>query len=150
MTYMYDKFFASGEWKKPPSSFEDLNPSDDSVWANVADASRVDVKNAINSAHEAFQEWSTLPFTTRAEFMLKIAAEIERRKDDLVKAVQGEGGGWFGKGMYEAHALQRLPQAGACRPVTQDNKADEDQERGMHIHADAAKLPDFPGPFHAF
>jgi hypothetical protein len=34
--------------------------------------------------------------------------------------------------------------------VTQDNKADEDQERGMHIHADAAKLPDFPGPFHAF
>ena len=113
MTYMYDKFFASGEWKKPPSSFEDLNPSDDSVWANVADASRVDVKNAINSAHEAFREWSILPFTSRAEFMLKIAAEIERRKDDLVKAVQGEGGGWFGKGMYEAHALQEIFRAAA-------------------------------------
>ncbi|MGI9369220.1 MAG: aldehyde dehydrogenase family protein [Ruegeria sp.] len=113
MTYMYDKFFASGEWKKPPSSFEDLNPSDDTIWANVADASSSDASNAINAAHEAFKEWSSLPFTTRAEFMLKIAAEIERRKDDLVKAVQGEGGGWFGKGMYEAHALQEIFRAAA-------------------------------------
>lgn len=113
MTYMYDKFFAAGEWKKPPSSFHDMNPSDDSVWATVADATRADVHNAINSAHEAFHEWSTLPFTTRAEFMLKIAAEIERRKDDLVAAVQGEGGGWFGKGMYEAHALQEIFRAAA-------------------------------------
>ena len=45
--------------------------------------------------------------------MLKIAAEIERRKDDLVRAVQGEGGGWFGKGMYEAHALQEIFRAAA-------------------------------------
>ena len=113
MTYMYDKFFAAGEWKKPPSSFHDMNPSDDSVWATVADASRADVHNAINAAHEAFHEWSTLPFNTRAEYMLKIAAEIERRKDDLVAAVQGEGGGWFGKGMYEAHALQEIFRAAA-------------------------------------
>ncbi len=113
MTYMYDKFFASGEWKKPPSSFEDFNPADDSLWANVANAGRADVKSAIASAHAAFQEWSRLPFNTRAEFMLKISAEIERRKDDLVKAVQGEGGGWFGKGMYEAHALQEIFRAAA-------------------------------------
>ena len=113
MTYMYDKFYAAGEWKKPPSNFEDFNPSDDSLWASVADASRSDVQSAIASAHAAFQEWSRLPFTTRAEFMLKISAEIERRKDDLVSAVQGEGGGWFGKGMYEAHALQEIFRAAA-------------------------------------
>ena len=49
----------------------------------------------------------------------------------------------------EAHAFQRLCHAGARRPVTQDNKSDENQERRIHIHADTAKLTDFPGPFHA-
>ena len=34
------------------------------------------------------------------------------------------------------------------RPVAQDDKADQDQERGVYINADASKGTNFPRPFH--
>jgi aldehyde dehydrogenase (NAD+) len=41
-------------------------------------------------------------FQQRSHYMIKIAEIIERRKMDLVEALKYEGGGWFGKGMFEA------------------------------------------------
>ncbi|MEP1205836.1 MAG: aldehyde dehydrogenase family protein [Rhizobiaceae bacterium] len=114
MTHSFDKFYSGGQWRSTGSTFVDVNPADNSTWATVADARASDARTAIQDAHDGFSEWSKLPFTTRAEFMFKIAAEIERRKEDLVKAAQGEGGGWFGKGMYEAHALQEIFRAAAA------------------------------------
>ena len=41
-------------------------------------------------------------FQERAQYMLKIAEVLERRQMDYATANQGEAGGWFGKGMFEA------------------------------------------------
>ncbi len=114
MAHSYVKYYSGGQWRETSSTFSDFNPADDTLWATVADAGSNETRTAIQNAHDGFGEWSQLPFTTRAEFMLKIAAEIERRKDDLVKSVQAEGGGWFGKGMHEAHALQEIFRAAAA------------------------------------
>ena len=46
--------------------------------------------------------------------MLKIADAFEARRDDLVKALQGEGGGWFGKGMFEAGYIPEIFRAAAA------------------------------------
>ena len=114
MVYMeFDGLYSGGQWRRAPRKFEDFNPSDGSLWAQIDDAGSSDTKVAIQAANEAFADWSSRPFTERVEYMLKIAAEIDRRKDDLIKAVQGEGGGWFGKGMHEAHALQEIFRAAA-------------------------------------
>ena len=114
MAYVeFDGFYAGGQWRSATQKFSDLNPADGTVWAEIEDANAADATMAIQNAHAAFQEWSERPFTERADFMYKIAAEIERRKEDLVKAIQSEGGGWFGKGMYEAHALQEIFRAAA-------------------------------------
>ena len=113
MGYRLDGIFAGGSWNRTASKFKDLNPSDGSVWGEVADADGSDARATIEKAHRAFPAWSETPFTERAHYMIKIGEEIERRKDDLVKAIQGEGGGWFGKGMYEAHALQEIFRAAA-------------------------------------
>ena len=43
----------------------------------------MDKRAAIASASSAFAAWADLPYTERAHFMLKIADEIERRRDDL-------------------------------------------------------------------
>ena len=40
--------------------------------------------------------------------MIKIAEVIEDKKMDIVKALQGEGGSWFGKGMFEASYLPEI------------------------------------------
>lgn len=101
-------FYSGGRWTRASRKFESLNPADGSLWASVDDADLSDTKKAIESAHSAFADWAALPFTERVDYMLKIAAEIERRRDDLIKAVQGEGGGWFGKGVHEANALQEI------------------------------------------
>ena len=106
-------FYAGGQWKRASRKFETFNPADGSVWATVEDADLNDTRKAIESAHSAFESWSNLPFTERVDYMLKLAAESERRRDDIVKAVQGESGGWFGKGMHEANALPEIFKAAA-------------------------------------
>lgn len=83
-------------------TFKDLNPADGSVWAEVPDCGRAETAAAIEAAHAAFPAWAALPFSKRAHYMTKVAEIFEKRKAEIVEALQGEGGGWFGKGMFEA------------------------------------------------
>jgi aldehyde dehydrogenase (NAD+) len=46
--------------------------------------------------------------------MIKIAEVVERRKDDLVEALRFEGGGWIGKGMFEAGYVPEVFYAAAA------------------------------------
>ena len=82
-------------------TFADLNPSDHSVWAEVPDNGPVEARSAIESAQAAFEGWASLPFTHRAHLMIQVAEVIKKRQPEIVEAIMGEGGGWFGKGMFE-------------------------------------------------
>lgn len=97
-----------GGWVSTPKTFSDLNPSDHSVWAEVPDGGRRDARAAIEAAQAAFAGWAALPFNERSHYMLKIAGVIEKRKMEIVEALQGEGGGWFGKGMFETGYTQEI------------------------------------------
>ncbi|MDA0223673.1 MAG: aldehyde dehydrogenase family protein [Proteobacteria bacterium] len=94
--------YVNGQWVRAATTFADMNPSDGKKWADIPDGSRADARAAIEAAQAAFESWSTLKFTERAHYMLKIADAWERRLPDFVAAMQREGGGWFGKGMFEA------------------------------------------------
>lgn len=94
--------YINGQWVKPAGTFDDMNPSDGSVWAKAQDGGTSEARSAIDAAQAAFPAWSTLMFQERAEYMLKIADIIKRRQTDYAIANQGEAGGWFGKGMFEA------------------------------------------------
>lgn len=103
-----------GRWVNGAGSFADINPSDDSVWANIPDASVAQAQAAIQAAHAAFPEWAELPFTHRARIMRKVADVWDRRIPDFVAAMQREGGGWFGKGMFEAGYVTGVFRAAAA------------------------------------
>ena len=60
-------------------TFVDPNPSDGSTWATVPDAGVAEVRRAIEAAQAAFADWSSLKFTERAHYLLKIADAWERR-----------------------------------------------------------------------
>jgi len=94
--------YVNGQWVTPAGTFDDMNPSDGSVWAKAPDGGAPEARNAIDAAQAAFPAWSSLMFQERAEYMLKIADIIKRRQMDYAIANQGEAGGWFGKGMFEA------------------------------------------------
>ena len=114
MSQSFDKIYVGGQWRSTTATFADTNPADGSAWATIADGTASDARSAIEAAHNAFPAWAALPFNQRCHYMLKIADEIERRRDDLVKALQAEGGGWFGKGMFESGYIPEVFHAAAA------------------------------------
>ncbi len=94
--------YVNGQWQQTAGQFDDLNPSDGSVWARVPDAGVAEVRAAIEAAQAAFHDWSNRPFQERAHLLSGIADVWERHVPEFVAAVQHEGGGHHGKGMFEA------------------------------------------------
>jgi acyl-CoA reductase-like NAD-dependent aldehyde dehydrogenase len=94
--------YIGGQWITPAGTFDDMNPSTGDVWAKAPDGGAAEVRHAIDAAERAFPAWSGLMFQQRAHYMLKIADILERRQMEYAAANQGEAGGWFGKGMFEA------------------------------------------------
>ncbi len=114
MTVVFEPRNAYGRARSNSATFADYNPSDGSVWAQVPDASVEDAAAAIEAAHAAFAEWSATPFTQRSHVMLKAGEIFQKRRDDIVKAVVEEGGGWFGKAMFETGYTAELFVAAAA------------------------------------
>ncbi|PRX35214.1 aldehyde dehydrogenase (NAD+) [Meinhardsimonia xiamenensis] len=106
--------YIGGRWVPAARTFDDLNPSDNSLYARIPDASREDMARAIEAAQAAFPAWSALPFTERAKALLKVAEVWERRAPDFVAAAVAEGGGWYGKGVFEAGYVAGVFRAAAA------------------------------------
>ncbi|TCM67345.1 vanillin dehydrogenase [Acinetobacter calcoaceticus] len=87
---------------RPASSgktFKRISPLDGSVAAIVASASLDDVDHAIESAHRAFAEWSTLAPTERRARLLKAADLMEQRTAQFTQVGIQETGStaaWYG------------------------------------------------------
>lgn len=105
--------YIGGNWVAGQGSFDDINPSDGSLYARIPDGGRAETRAAIAAAQAAFPAWSNLMFQERAHYMLKIADVWEKRAPEFVAAAQAEGGGWFGKGMFEAGYVAEVFRAAA-------------------------------------
>lgn len=105
--------YIGGNWVAGQGSFDDINPSDGSLYARIPDGGRAETRAAIAAAQAAFPAWSNLMFQERAHYMLKIADVWEKRAPEFVAAAQAEGGGWFGKGMFEAGYVPEVFRAAA-------------------------------------
>ncbi|MFZ9067710.1 MAG: aldehyde dehydrogenase family protein [bacterium] len=106
--------YIDGRWRTGTGTFADLNPSDNSVWATIPDGGRSETRAAIEAAQEAFYEWAEMPFTHRANHLLKVAEIWESRIPDFVAAMQSEGGGWVGKGKFEGGYVAEVFRAAAA------------------------------------
>ena len=114
MARVFDGMFIGGRSVAARKTFADLNPADGSLWAQVPDGGRDEARAAIEAAHAAFASWSALPFNRRAHYMAKVAEVFEKRKLQIVEALQAEGGGWFGKGMFETGYVPEIFHAAAA------------------------------------
>jgi len=106
--------YIGGDWVHTARSFDDINPSTGDVWALIPNGGRTETRDAIAAAQAAFPGWAALHFQERARILLKAADIWERRKMDFVAAAQAEGGGWFGKGMFEAGYVPEVFRAAAA------------------------------------
>jgi succinate-semialdehyde dehydrogenase/glutarate-semialdehyde dehydrogenase len=88
------QMYLNGEWvlAEGGSTFEVLNPADQSVVATVTNAAAPDIDRAVQAAHAAFREWSLLAPKDRGRFLLAIQELMEERRDELARLVTLENG----------------------------------------------------------
>ncbi len=84
--------YLNGEFITTKDSIPVLNPATGQPFARMSTCSRDVVAQAIADAHTAFASWRNVVGKTRGDFLLKIAAEVERRKEEIARAITEENG----------------------------------------------------------
>src|ERR1700754_3992513 len=72
-----------GEERKGSSTFNVLDPSDDSVLIAVADATAEDAIAALDAACAAQAEWAATPSRERGEILRAVFEKINEKTDDI-------------------------------------------------------------------
>lgn len=87
--------FINGKWKRSESSSEFINKNParpDEVLGVFKNSTRIEAKEAIDAAANAFQEWSELPAPERGEYLYKVSLEIDKNFEELANILtQDEG-----------------------------------------------------------
>jgi aldehyde dehydrogenase (NAD+) len=82
-----DDMFIGGAWvpANSPDRTDVVDPATEEVWGSVPDANADDVDAAVSAARIALDDggWSGLRPSERAQYLLRIAEEIERRAEPL-------------------------------------------------------------------
>ncbi|MBD0861701.1 aldehyde dehydrogenase family protein [Gordonia sp. zg691] len=87
---MSDTLYIDGRWCAAASgeTREIRCPADNSVVGVVAEADAADTEAAIAAARRAFDDgrWSATPAAERGDLLLRVADQIDTRRDDFVRA----------------------------------------------------------------
>ncbi len=88
------KLFINGEWVESSAgeTFDDINPATLEIIGKPHKASEEDVKSAVESAHDAFDSWSSTPAPQRAKILFRAARLLEERKEELSRLLTVEMG----------------------------------------------------------
>ncbi len=85
--------FINGEFVAGPNLFDNRSPTDNRVFARVAEASRQDVDAAVAAAKTALSgPWGKMTLAERSELLYAVAKEMNRRFDDFVQAESADTG----------------------------------------------------------
>jgi acyl-CoA reductase-like NAD-dependent aldehyde dehydrogenase len=116
MTKEY-KMYIGGEWVGAISkeTFDDYNPYTGEVYAKVPRGKRADATRAIEAAAAAFPAWAAAPPGQRRKIFLKAADIMERRQDELVKALMEENGSTIGIAMFQMFFVPGLYREAAAQ-----------------------------------
>ncbi|MEN9336100.1 MAG: Aldehyde dehydrogenase [Bacteroidota bacterium] len=74
----YDNYI-NGKWTAPSTGqyFDVISPVDGKVMAKAAHSAKMDIENAVNAAHAAFESWSQTSKTERSIILNKVADRLE-------------------------------------------------------------------------
>ena len=86
-TYPDLKLYIGGAWRKTAEELPVLNPADESIIGAVPLAAQSDLDDALTAAAEGFRVWSRIAPRVRAEIMLKAAALMRERVEEIAYAI---------------------------------------------------------------
>ncbi|MGH8865684.1 MAG: aldehyde dehydrogenase family protein, partial [Burkholderiales bacterium] len=84
---MQNQLFINGEFvdAESKSRIPVLNPHDNSLITEVAEAQKADIDRAVEAARKAFPAWSKMAAADRGRVLLKLADAIEANADELAR-----------------------------------------------------------------
>lgn len=84
---LQSKLFINGEWLDALDGglIDVLNPHDNSLITQVAEARQQDVDRAVHAAQSAFPAWSDMQAAERGRLLLRLADAIEERAEELIE-----------------------------------------------------------------
>ena len=77
--------YINGEWVKGRSTFQAINPANEEILAEIAQAETSDVDAAVSAATEAFKSWRLVPAPLRGEFLFKAGDILKQKKEELAQ-----------------------------------------------------------------
>ena len=84
--------YLNGQWSGSGETIEIVDPATGDTFERAATISRDEMKRAISDAHAALAEWRETPAKRRGELLYAIAANVERRGDEIATAITRENG----------------------------------------------------------
>lgn len=127
------QMYINGEWVDALSgeTLDDLNPYTGDVYARVQKGDDKDADRAMEAAYAARKSWASTSSFDRALIIAKAGHLLEERRMEFSEVLTGEGGGTFGKTMFEISQTVDLLATAA---------ADGKRILGETFHTDPTKL----------
>ena len=94
--------YINGVWESGTDTFNNINPSDDSLFAQQANGTASDAERAVKAAHEAQKSWAAMPAYQRAKLVHKVGDIIQSRIPEIVNLLMEETGAWIGISKFQA------------------------------------------------
>jgi succinate-semialdehyde dehydrogenase/glutarate-semialdehyde dehydrogenase len=93
--------YLNGKFCEGNSVIDIINPATEEPIARMSMTSRERVGKAISDAHDAFKSWRKETAKSRGDWLFKIAAQLETRKDEIARLITQENGKPLAQSMAE-------------------------------------------------
>jgi acyl-CoA reductase-like NAD-dependent aldehyde dehydrogenase len=77
--------YINGKWVDGRNKFQTINPANEELLAEIAQAENYDVDAAVNAATKAFKSWRLTPAPLRGELLFKIGDILKQKKEELAR-----------------------------------------------------------------
>ena len=75
--------YINGKWVNGRSNFQTINPANEEVLAEIAQADLADVDSAVDAALNAYKSWRLTPAPLRGEMLFKVGDILKQKKEEL-------------------------------------------------------------------
>ncbi len=77
--------YINGKWVKGRNTFQTINPANEELVADIAQAELSDVDAAVEAAKGAFNSWRLTPAPIRGEMLFKVGDILKQKKEELAQ-----------------------------------------------------------------
>jgi acyl-CoA reductase-like NAD-dependent aldehyde dehydrogenase len=77
--------YINGKWVGGRNTFQTINPANEELVADIAQAELTDVDSAVDAAKEAFKSWRLVPAPLRGEMLFKVGDILKGKKEELAQ-----------------------------------------------------------------